>query len=159
MRFLQFFFLYFTKILSMWTYTGCPVTVLRSLNCKDGDLHVMWITLLRTVTGHPVIEYICKLCMCLYLLNLYLICDICVIIFISATDEQVYVSFIVSVLFYHFCWLFLKTQVYMLYQAIVTKAIKYSSVANKGAQSLSICGIKIHEFTFTLFIQIEAGLE
>ena len=70
-----------------------------------------------------IIGYICKLCMCLYLLNLYLICDICVIIFISATDEQVYVSFIDSVLFYHFCWLFLKTQVYMLYQAIATKAI------------------------------------
>ena len=71
----------------------------------------------------------------------------------------VYVSFIDSVLSYHFCWLFLKTQVYMLYQAIETKVIQYSSVANKGAQSLSICWIKIHEFTFTLFIQIEAGLE
>ena len=36
------------------TYTGCPVRVLGSLNWKDGDLYVMWITLLRTLTGHPV---------------------------------------------------------------------------------------------------------
>ena len=35
-------------------YTGCPVRVLRSLNCKDGRLDVMWITLLRTLTSHPV---------------------------------------------------------------------------------------------------------
>ena len=48
---------------------------------------------------------------------------------------------------------------YMFYQAIATKVIKYSSVANKRAQSLSICGIKIHEVTFTLFIQMEAGLK
>ena len=44
----------------------------------------------------------------------------------------------------------------MLYQATAKKVIKYSSVANKHTQSLFICGI---EFTFTVFIQIEAGLK
>ena len=42
-------------------FPRCPVTVLRSLNCKDGDFHVMWITLLRTLTGHPVFS--CKNCL------------------------------------------------------------------------------------------------
>ena len=35
-------------------YTGCRVRVLRSLNCNDGDFHVMWIILLRT-DGTPCI--------------------------------------------------------------------------------------------------------
>ena len=66
-----------------------------------------------------------------------------------------YVSFIDNVLFYFFCWLFLKTSLYAL-SGTAIKVIKYSSVADKRAQSLFICGI---EFTFTVFIQIEVRLK
>ena len=38
------------------SYTGCPVTVLRFMNCEDSDSHVVWITILRTVTGHPIYD-------------------------------------------------------------------------------------------------------
>ena len=44
------------KILGPYTYTGCPVTILRSLNCKDGDIHAMWFALLKTPTEHLVYD-------------------------------------------------------------------------------------------------------
>ena len=43
----------------MPTYTGWPVTVLRFLHCEDSDSHNVWITILRTVMGHPIYGVTC----------------------------------------------------------------------------------------------------
>ena len=50
---------------TVWArYTGWPITPLRFLSCEDGDSQIVWITILRTVTGHPV--YV-------FLFNIYII--------------------------------------------------------------------------------------